>query len=54
MYTEKLTLKSKVFYCDGSYRDTYVRNTSESDWEVSLQFNKSEQLRIEVVNYRLD
>lgn len=48
MNTEKLTLKSKVFYCDGSYRDIYVRNTSESDWEVFLQFLKSEQLHIDM------
>jgi hypothetical protein len=48
MGTEKLTLRSKVFYCDGSYRDIYVRNTSESDWEVFIQFIRSEQLPIEM------
>jgi hypothetical protein len=48
MNSESSTRISKVFYCDGSYRDIYIRNTSLSDWQAFHEFIKNERLCIEI------
>jgi hypothetical protein len=48
MNIENSIMISNVFYCDGSYRDIYIRNTSISDWNVFLEFIKREQLQLEM------
>jgi len=39
-------LKDKIYYCDGSWRDIYVLQTTGADWKIWVDFvNK---------NYRID
>ncbi|MDQ2086332.1 hypothetical protein RBH29_07805 [Herbivorax sp. ANBcel31] len=37
----------KIFYCDGSFRDIYIKNTEENDWQIFLDFLKREKWTID-------